>query len=58
MRPQAYGALARHPRLLSPVQQLLREPVYIHQTRLNPKAGFGGGTWDFHQVDKSDSSTG
>ena len=24
-------------------------PVYIHQSRLNPKAAFHGGPWDWHQ---------
>lgn len=46
---QAYGRMSRHPRLLGPVQQLLGEAVYIHQTRLNPKENYGGGTWDWHQ---------
>ncbi len=45
----AYGRMSRHPRLLGPVQQLLGEEVYIHQTRLNPKENYGGGTWDWHQ---------
>ena len=46
---ERFQALSRHPRLLQPVQQLLRESVYIHQTRLNPKQAFGGGVWDWHQ---------
>lgn len=46
---EAYGRMSRHPRLLGPVQQLLGEEVYIHQTRLNPKEDYGGGTWDWHQ---------
>ena len=38
------------PRLLSPVRQFLGDEVYLHQSRLNPKPGFGGGTaWDWHQ---------
>ena len=48
---EQFRLLSLHPRLLRPVQQLLREEsVYIHQTRLNPKQPFGGGTWDWHQV--------
>ena len=45
----SFRRLSLHPRLLGPVQQLLREDVYIHQTRLNPKQGFGGGSWSWHQ---------
>jgi len=38
------------PRLLNPVRQLLKDEVYLHQSRLNPKPGLGGGTsWDWHQ---------
>lgn len=46
---EAFRRLSLHPRLLGPVQQLLRDRVYIHQTRLNPKQPFGGGTWSWHQ---------
>ncbi len=46
---EAYQRMSRHPRLLGPVEQLLDEAVYIHQTRLNPKQDYGGGTWDWHQ---------
>ena len=41
--------LSRHPRWLEPVQDLMGGPVYIHQSRLNPKAAFHGGPWDWHQ---------
>lgn len=44
-----YGCLSRLPRLLEPVQQLLEDDVYIHQSRLNPKQGFTGGGWSWHQ---------
>ena len=38
------------PRLLNPARQLLGDDVYLHQSRLNPKQGFGGGaSWDWHQ---------
>ena len=38
------------PRLLNPVRQLLAEEVYIHQSRMNPKQGFGqGAAWAWHQ---------
>lgn len=45
---EQFRQLSLHPRLLHPVRQLLREEnVYIHQTRLNPKQPFSGGTWDW-----------
>ena len=46
---EAFGRLSRHPRWLEPVQELMGGPVYIHQSRLNPKAAFHGGAWDWHQ---------
>ena len=46
---EAYGRLSRHPRLLNPVRQLLRDEAYIHQTRLNPKQDFAGEIWSWHQ---------
>jgi ectoine hydroxylase len=47
---KAFGLLTRLPRILNPVRQLLRDDVYLHQSRLNPKEGFGtSGSWDFHQ---------
>lgn len=44
-----FAKLSVMPRLLNPVRQLLRDDVYIHQSRLNPKAGFTGGEWNWHQ---------
>ena len=45
-----FRCLSTLPRLIQPVRQLLRDDVYLHQSRLNPKSGFGhGGTWDWHQ---------
>ena len=46
---EAYRRVTLHPRVLDPVRQLLAEPVYIHQTRLNPKQAFSGGAWSWHQ---------
>lgn len=46
---EPYCRLCRLPRLLGPVKQLLRDDAYIHQSRLNPKEGFSGGTWNWHQ---------
>ena len=45
-----FRALSMLPRVLEPVRQLLKDDVYLHQSRLNPKPGFGGGgAWDWHQ---------
>ena len=45
-----FRQLSLLPRLLNPVRQLLGEDVYLHQSRLNPKPGFGTGTsWEWHQ---------
>ena len=44
-----FRKLSRLPRILGPVQQLIEGEAYIHQSRLNPKHGFSGGTWNWHQ---------
>lgn len=47
---EPFRRLSLLPRLLHPVRQLLQDDVYLHQSRLNPKEGFGGGaSWDWHQ---------
>ena len=46
---EPFAISSRLPRLLNPVSQLLGGGVYIHQSRLNPKEGFAGGTWNWHQ---------
>ena len=50
MYDEAFVRLARHPHLIRAAEQLLEtDGVYIHQSRLNPKAAFEGGIWDWHQ---------
>ena len=44
-----FGRLARHPRLIEPVEQLLGGQVYIHQFKINAKAAFDGDVWQWHQ---------
>jgi ectoine hydroxylase len=44
-----FGLLARHPRLVEPLQQLFGEGVYVHQFKLNAKAAFEGDVWQWHQ---------
>ena len=47
---EPFRCLTLLPRLLNPVRQLLQDDVYLHQSRMNPKQGFGGGaSWDWHQ---------
>ncbi|MCG8691366.1 MAG: phytanoyl-CoA dioxygenase family protein [Minwuiales bacterium] len=47
-RNPLFGRLARHPRLLEPALQILGEDVYLQQCKINVKAGFGGGGFDWH----------
>ena len=47
---EPFRRLSLRPNLLHPVRQLLGDEVYLHQSRLNPKQGFGhGAAWDWHQ---------
>ncbi len=47
---EPFRRLSLLPRLIEPVRQLLDDDVYLHQSRLNPKQGFGqGAAWDWHQ---------
>ena len=46
---EAYRRLSRHPKLVGPAEQLLRERIYVHQMRLNPKLDFAGEVWTWHQ---------
>lgn len=46
----SYSALARVPRLLEPVQQVLRdEKVYVYHTKCNLKESIEGEIWQWHQ---------
>ncbi len=46
---EAYRRLGCHPRLITPVMQLLDGPVYMHQYKINAKAAFNGDVWQWHQ---------
>ena len=46
---EAHGLLARHPRMIRPVEQLFGEQVYMHQYKINAKASFTGDVWQWHQ---------
>lgn len=44
-----FARLARHPRMIRPVEQLLDEPLYMHQFKINGKQAFDGDVWQWHQ---------
>jgi ectoine hydroxylase len=44
-----FAKLARHPRMVKPIQQLFGESVYMHQFKINGKAAFDGDVWQWHQ---------
>ncbi|MEF7616300.1 phytanoyl-CoA dioxygenase family protein [Aquincola sp. MAHUQ-54] len=44
-----FARLARHPRMVEPVQQLLGEALYMHQFKINGKMAFEGDVWQWHQ---------
>lgn len=51
-RHPVFGALARHPRLAEPAAQLLGDPCYVYQSRLNVKAALAdrpAGGYPWHQ---------
>ena len=45
----AFARLARHPRMIKPVEELFDEAVYMHQFKVNAKAAFDGDVWQWHQ---------
>ncbi|HRI18831.1 MAG TPA: phytanoyl-CoA dioxygenase family protein, partial [Burkholderiaceae bacterium] len=44
-----FARLARHPRMVRPVEALLGERVYMHQFKVNGKLAFEGDVWQWHQ---------
>lgn len=44
-----FAKLARHPRMVKPIQQIFGEPVYMHQFKINGKMAFEGDVWQWHQ---------
>ncbi len=47
-RNEVYARLVRHPRLIGPALQILGEPVYIQQVKVNAKEAFSGEVWQWH----------
>ena len=46
---EPFAVLARHPRMVRPVEQLLGEKLYMHQFKINGKMAFEGDVWQWHQ---------
>jgi len=46
---EPFARLARHPRMVEPVQALLGEALYMHQFKINGKLAFEGDVWQWHQ---------
>ena len=44
-----FAKLARHPRMIKPVEELLGEKLYMHQFKINGKMAFEGDIWQWHQ---------
>ena len=49
MYSEPFAKLARHPRMIEPVQDLLDEQLYMHQFKINGKMAFEGDVWQWHQ---------
>jgi len=46
---EPFARLARHPRMVEPVQELIGEALYMHQFKINGKQAFDGDVWQWHQ---------
>ena len=46
---EPFARLARHPRMIEPVQDLFGEELYMHQFKINGKMAFEGDVWQWHQ---------
>lgn len=46
---EPFARLARHPRMIEPVQELFGEALYMHQFKINGKMAFEGDVWQWHQ---------
>jgi ectoine hydroxylase len=49
MYSEPFARLARHPRMVKPVEDLLGEKLYMHQFKINGKMAFEGDVWQWHQ---------
>jgi ectoine hydroxylase len=48
LRDPVMATLVRHPRLVGPALQILDEPAYVQQVKVNVKAAFSGEIWQWH----------
>ena len=48
LRDPLFADLVRHPRLIGPAAQILAEPFYVQQVKVNVKAAFSGEVWQWH----------
>ena len=44
-----FAKLARHPRMIEPVRQIIGDELYMHQFKINGKMSFDGDVWQWHQ---------
>jgi len=44
-----FARLARHPRMVKPIEQVFGEKLYMHQFKINGKTAFEGDLWQWHQ---------
>ena len=49
MYSEPFAKLARHPRMIQPVEDLFGEKLYMHQFKINGKMAFEGDVWQWHQ---------
>ena len=49
MYSEPFARLARHPRMIEPVEELFGEKLYMHQFKINGKMAFEGDVWQWHQ---------
>ena len=49
MYSEPFARLARHPRMVEPVEDLFGEKLYMHQFKINGKMAFEGDVWQWHQ---------
>jgi ectoine hydroxylase len=49
MTSPVFQVLARHPKLVMPVKQILGSEVYVYQFKINAKLALVGDVWEWHQ---------
>lgn len=49
MYSKPFATLARHPRMIGPVEDVFGEKLYMHQFKINGKMAFEGDVWQWHQ---------